>query len=44
MIYVLVAVLFLLTGFGLGRVKNAKKLAAVQVELDKVVAEAKAKL
>ena len=36
MYYAIAIVVALLVGFGLGRIKNAAKLAAVKVELDKI--------
>lgn len=36
MAYVIVAAVFALAGFGLGRVKNSKKLAAARAELNKL--------
>ena len=36
MLYTIAIVVALLVGFGLGRIKNAAKLAAIKVELDKV--------
>lgn len=34
--YAVVAVVFLAAGFGLGRIKNAAKLAAARAELNKI--------
>jgi hypothetical protein len=44
MLHILIDLGLLVGGFGLGRVRNAKKLAAVKAELEKVGADAVAEV